>query len=92
MACLFTHKWNGCKCEKCGKFRDEQHDFNSECKCRRCGQEHDWEKRVTSSADPNCTFCSGDGFAAINGQWCNCNCSVVTREYYVCKQCKTEKD
>ncbi|MCL2020142.1 MAG: hypothetical protein FWG70_10365 [Oscillospiraceae bacterium] len=26
MACLF-HKWDGCKCSKCGKIRDEQHNF-----------------------------------------------------------------
>lgn len=27
MVCLFGHKWDGCKCEKCGKIRDEQHDW-----------------------------------------------------------------
>lgn len=25
MACLFGHKWNGCKCTKCGKVRNEGH-------------------------------------------------------------------
>ena len=25
MACLFGHKWNGCKCQRCGKTRDEGH-------------------------------------------------------------------
>ncbi|MEA5047529.1 MAG: hypothetical protein VB034_02850 [Eubacteriales bacterium] len=45
MACLFGHKWNGCKCTKCGKTRDEHHDWNG-CICRICGktrdENHDW--------------------------------------------------
>ncbi len=44
-ACIFGHKWNGCKCERCGVTRDEQHDWDG-CKCRRCGkvrdEQHDW--------------------------------------------------
>ena len=28
MACLFGHKWSGCKCEKCGKTRDEYHKYS----------------------------------------------------------------
>ena len=44
MACLFGHKWNGCKCEKCGKVRDEGHEFvsvpgSSKTKCAKCGKE-----------------------------------------------------
>jgi len=38
MACLFGHKWNGCKCSRCGKTRDEQHNWNV-CKCTICGKE-----------------------------------------------------
>ena len=45
LTCLFGHTWNGCKCEKCGKTRDENHDWNG-CKCRICGktrdEHHDW--------------------------------------------------
>jgi len=45
MACFFGHKWNGCKCSKCGKTRDEKHEWNG-CKCSKCGKErdeqHDW--------------------------------------------------
>lgn len=48
MACLFGHKWNGCKCDKCGKVRDEQHDWDlCRGKCNRCGktrdEQHDWD-------------------------------------------------
>ena len=35
MACLFGHKWNGCKCDKCGKTRDEQHDWKKDT-CKKC--------------------------------------------------------
>ena len=42
MACIFGHKWNGCKCEKCGKVRNEGHVFipvegACEEKCKQCG-------------------------------------------------------
>ena len=35
MACLFGHKWNGCKCTRCGKTRNEQHDWKG-IKCNLC--------------------------------------------------------
>lgn len=37
MQCLI-HKWDGCKCSRCGKVRDEQHAWIG-CKCSRCGKE-----------------------------------------------------
>ena len=53
MACLFGHKWNGCKCEKCGKIRDTDHQWDG-CKCLNCGKTrdegHDWK-------DGKCTKC-----------------------------------
>lgn len=44
MACLFSHKWNGCTCGKCGKTRDEGHQFEpvadtGRTKCTVCGKE-----------------------------------------------------
>ena len=36
MQCLI-HKWDGCKCSRCGKVRDEQHAWIG-CKCSRCGK------------------------------------------------------
>lgn len=45
-ACLFGHKWSGCKCERCAKIRDEQHDWDG-CKCKICGtirnERHTWK-------------------------------------------------
>ena len=40
---LLGHKWNGCKCKRCGFIRE--HDWRG-CKCSQCGEkrnkEHDW--------------------------------------------------
>jgi len=48
LKCLFGHEWDGCKCKRCGKTRDEQHDWDfCEGKCKKCGKscaiEHDWD-------------------------------------------------
>lgn len=45
---LGFHKWEGCKCLKCGKTRDEDHDWGKSCeKCTRCGatrqNAHQWQ-------------------------------------------------
>jgi len=48
MACLFSHKWNDCKCEKCGKTRDEQHVWKG-CVCSVCGQERSIDKITDQS-------------------------------------------
>lgn len=46
--CLFGHKWNGCKCDKCGTVRDEEHTWDM-CKgvCTKCGrtqpERHEWD-------------------------------------------------
>ena len=47
LKCLFGHKWNGCKCERCSEIRNEQHDWDlCKGKCKRCGEtqpvQHDW--------------------------------------------------
>ncbi len=41
--CLFGHKWNGCKCERCGEIKEHQHDFRpveNTCRieCILCGR------------------------------------------------------
>lgn len=48
IACTFgSHKWDGCKCLRCGKTRDEEHAWDG-CTCTVCGktrdEEHDWSK------------------------------------------------
>jgi len=42
--CFFGfHKWNDCKCTRCGKHRDKQHEWD-DCKCTRCGKvQHEFD-------------------------------------------------
>lgn len=46
LLCLLGHKWNYCKCSRCGELRDENHKWNY-CKCEICGkardENHDWD-------------------------------------------------
>ena len=50
LKCLMSsHVWDGCKCTRCGKTRDEGHDWSKDCeKCAWCGfarsDKHDWSK------------------------------------------------
>ena len=41
----FGHKWNGCKCARCGEVRNEQHSWRG-CICTLCGkvrdEQHNW--------------------------------------------------
>ena len=58
MACLLGHKWNGCKCTKCGKVRDSDHDFSlredaCEAVCRICGKTQERHNTVNGF----CTRC-----------------------------------
>lgn len=65
--CLFnTHKWNGCKCAKCGKERDEQHLWDG-CICTKCGKQrdeaHNWDSNKCVGCglklvNTNCDVCS----------------------------------
>lgn len=59
MACLFGHKWNGCKCTKCGATRDEEHKWDG-CACRVCGKiEISRHKfiHVNGKDEEQCTVC-----------------------------------
>lgn len=54
LACLFGHKWDGCRCVRCGEIRDEGHNYThfrpsntgkcvGTCKCGKKQElEHDW--------------------------------------------------
>jgi len=46
LCAIGIHKWNhSCKCERCGKTRDKNHDWEG-CKCKICGktrdENHNW--------------------------------------------------
>ena len=56
LKCLFgAHVWDGCKCNPCGKTRDEAHSWDG-CKCLKCGhtrdEGHNWSKDCE-----NCSEC-----------------------------------
>lgn len=59
MGCFFGHKWNGCKCERCGETRDEGHDWSG-CTCRICGKKrdegHEWQS-VEGKCFDVCSIC-----------------------------------
>ena len=50
MACLFGHKWDGCKCSKCGKTRNEGHVWN-DCICKKCGKQTTYVDMVSLDSE-----------------------------------------
>jgi hypothetical protein len=67
--CLFSHRWVGCRCARCGKPRDAEHDWvldHCHRVCRRCrlpgGWRHDWDGCV-------CRVC-GEGRHVWSGRRC----------------------
>lgn len=74
-ACKLTgHKWQGCKCTRCGEIRNEEHDFKpvaNKCeeKCSICGErkelQHIWRNGT-------CTRC-GTQMSYIDKKWNNLN-------------------
>ena len=74
MGCLLFHRWNGCKCAKCGKLRDEAHDWNG-CTCRVCGKKrdeaHDWNGCT-------CRICGKKRDEAHD--WNGCTCRVCGKK------------
>ena len=82
MSCLF-HKWDGCRCTRCGKTRDDQHNWkwivssNNQCYqvCSVCGKageksNHCWQS-VPGTCEEKCSRCGtvreAHHFAAISG-------------------------
>ena len=61
------HDWNGCKCSKCGKLRDDGHDWSKDCeKCAKCGKisavAHEWK----GCKCLNCSQMRDDWWSAID--------------------------
>jgi len=82
------HNWNGCKCSKCGRIRDEQHSWDG-CKCKECGagspseDMHDWEYIKSESGDSESDEWYGGHFVTLT--------TTCTNMYYRCRRCKVEK-
>ena len=74
MACII-HKWNGCRCEKCGKIRDKEHDWNG-CKCRKCGQ----------TRNEGHDFIYRSKWREVSGtkkDWCEGECRICRKFIYI---------
>jgi len=70
--CLFAHKWNGCKCLRCGMEREHMWDG---CKCARCGkvrdEQHTWK-------GCKCAHC--DKVRDEQHTWKGCKCLQCGKE------------
>jgi len=78
LKCLFGHKWSGCKCERCGKIRDEEHKWNNKgtgCKCHICGKTrnegHKWVL-LEGKCTEKCSVCGKEQI--IDHKWNDCKC------------------
>jgi len=91
------HSWNGCKCSKCGKTRDEQHNWSKDCKkCSNCGKtrenQHDWK-------GCKCSKCGITRDEQHNWSKDCDNCSICGKRRYdahdwdgcICKNCNRLK-
>ena len=82
MVCMF-HKWDGCKCKKCGKIREvkyrNQHKMNG-CTCVNCGKVyktgHKWNHgkcEICGEINPKEGH-SKDTFFKLDGNMVNIHC------------------
>jgi len=99
--CLFGHKWNGCKCEKCGEMRNEGHNYlavDGKCieECSKCYKilevGHKWillEKKCIEK----CTIC---GKERDSHQWDSGKCERCKKTRRVdipsCMMCGIDKE
>jgi len=103
---IFGHKWNGCKCEKCGDIIDEGHNWSiikGKCieKCFVCGKERSVEHKWNGCKCEQCgaTRDVEHNWSIIKGK-CIEKCSVCGKECSVehkwsgckCEQCGTTRD
>lgn len=84
MACLFGHKWEGCKCKKCGETRNEYHEWDG-CKCTKCGktrdEQHTWDGH-------RCSCCGktikDEDVKKITDQEILADIAQHNKDFYVC--------
>jgi hypothetical protein len=86
LKCLFGHKWNDCKCERCGETRDEEHKWiilKGKCieKCSMCGKERGIEHKWNHC---KCEICGTTrdeehNYVFIN-ETCIVKCSICGKE------------
>ncbi len=95
IGCTFgIHAWEGCQCSKCGKIRNEQHDWSDDCnECSVCGttrpDAHTWDGCKCSKCGKtrndqhdwgkNCEKCSKCGKTRDGGHDWSKDCEKCTR-------------
>ena len=69
LTCKITgHKWNGCKCIRCGQKRDIEHDWTG-CTCRVCGKKR-YKEHIWKQAKNDCLMvCSVCGISRKTAIW-----------------------
>ena len=86
LTCSFgLHKWDGCKCTGCGKFRDEAHKWDG-CKCGGCGKLRDESHKWDGCKCPSCGHVRDEGHV-----WKGCKCAAcgqVRNEGHRWKDCE----
>lgn len=86
LCALLKHKWEGCRCRRCGLKRNTGHSWNG-CMCRRCGVRrnagHSW-------VGCTCTLCGE--WRNEGHRWQGCVCRICGRrqhrfDSFVCSVC-----
>ena len=70
---LVKHKWEHCKCARCGQRRDEEHVWDG-CVCAVCGMTRDEAHTWT---DCKCQKCGK--IRNTNHRWNGCKCQICGR-------------
>mgnify|MGYP000893329743 CR=1 FL=1 len=85
-SCILGHKWNGCKCERCGKVRDKEHQWDAcrgECTiCRKkCKVEHEYfiDPKTCKMTCKKCGHTTGQVYHEWDG--CICRRCGATGDY-----------
>ena len=90
------HKWQGCKCARCGKTRDEGHNWRG-CKRSNCGKTrdegHEWSKDCEKCA--RCGSCKHEwhpnwnvatvSYSGRRFLWVKGTAEVTTFNYHGCR-------
>jgi hypothetical protein len=81
---LGFHTWVGCKCSKCGKTRDQLHDWSMNCEvCSRCGR-----KRENAHTWNGCKCITCGIITDSNHSWDKCKCTICGKEEHTFDGCK----
>ena len=80
MGCFFGHKWNGCKCERCGKKRNIGHKYvpvEGIClvKCSICGKPRSTGKHIWNGCKCECGATRDEGH-----DWNGCKCKKCSKK------------